>query len=194
MSHSIKLVPNDPASVYISINGEAQLPIVGSDFVVFGLVGGRRGECVSLFFTGLDSSYHGVRNVEGVATAILLSGDAITITVGGFEASDNIGDASDFENMISWYSDSRDRAQKASDSNLGWEFMIELNDESLLCAVSEPFEQIQAEVFWHPGETKVSLRIMSISVFEGGSTESNVWMDRTLRKGNSVRIGIKRLV
>jgi hypothetical protein len=188
-----KLVPNNPVSVHVSINGEAQLPIVGSDFVIFGLVGGC-GECVSGFFTGLESGDHGVRGVEGIATAKLFSGDAIAISIGDFEASTNIGDASDFENAISWYSDSRGRSFEAGEKTIGWEFIVEPNDEQELRALSVPFDQIQAEIFWRPGEAHVSLRIMSISVLEDGSIDSNVWMERTMRKGNSVRIEIKRLV
>lgn len=188
-----KLVLNDPVGVRLSIGEGEACPLVGGDFVSIGVVGGRNGTNANLHVIGTEVLGSAAANEPRIEVIALHDGDFVTIDV---VTAKDVGGG---ENLIRRFTESVARKTSYPVGNeigrpfSGWKFHIEHGDQQY-CATSEPFNYLQLDMIWHPGDAYISFKVMSISVLPDGCTEGRSWDEGKLTSGQSLRIRVEGIV
>ena len=185
-----KLVPNEPVGVRLSINQGPASPLAGGDFMSICVIGGRHGANASLLLAGIDAVGDGVDAPCRVESAALYDGDVVVLNV--LPAKD-VGGGDDVSGRLLESIARKVNHPYGKETNNpfnGWNFLIE-HDESKYCATSEPFNHLQVDIVWRPGDAYISFKVMSMSVLPDGSTEGRRWDEGKLTSGQSLKIRVE---
>jgi hypothetical protein len=184
------LVPEVPIAPCVAINNLISVPIVGADFAIFGLIGGK-GAPVNLFLAGLEPSFYHMSKDKDSLSVVLHDGDMVVFSFGGAELKSNQLSWKDCNSFINEKNRGRDIALEESKNFLGWRFQIESSDGQVQSIASVPFEIIQARFVWRPGEAHAVFCVEVLTVQEDGSTDGDVLMEKKVLIDASLKIAIE---